>query len=762
MRKTILYIILLIFPIILYSQSTYTISGYITDKNTGEVLIGGTIYEESSMQGTITNGYGFFSLSLPKGNYTIVSSYMGYNSATFTIELNDNKTQNIKLEEKSNTIDEITITENQTTNPIQSNEFNFQKISVKNIKQLPSVFGEADLIKAVQLQSGVKTLGDGSSGMFIRGGSSDQNLILIDEAPIYNPSHMFGLISVFNPDALNNVTFYKSNMPAQYGGRVSAVVDCKMKEGNIYDYHYSAGINPFSFSLFANGPLIKEKSAFLVSARKSLVDVLFSPDAQGVFEIVPAYYDINVKLNTKLSKKDRLFLSVYHGNDRLQSADGFYNEWGNLSSTLRWNRNLSAKWFSNVTFIYSDYINDLLFSEDGRDYEWHTGVNDLNFKTEFAGYLSPNNTVKFGFNSIYHKFIPGESADTLESISRIQAFEHAAFILHDIKLFPWLGLNYGLRLSVFQNTGNALWYDYDIDDLPLTEHTNETGVYNTSAYLEPRISVNISTDPRYSFKLAYGRNAQYMQVLQNSSLSYTSLETWFPANPNIDPILVDVFSVGWFRKAGKQFFISAEAYYKQYQNRIDYVDHARLTNNRYIEAETRTGTEEAYGIELELQKQQGKFSGSLSYSYSRSLRQIEGINKGEKYSSPYDIPHDIRINGSYTINENWSISSIWLFTSGRPVSLPIGFYYEGYNAVPIYSDRNSSRFPHYHRLDIAAIYTTEPHNKKMFWDIGFGIYNVYARQNSIGYNFDRFGSNFKVQQYSLFTLMPNFSIKANF
>jgi len=762
MKKSFLLIFIFVLVSKLSFSQTFTISGYINDKNTGEVLIGATIVEKSILKGAVSNGYGYFSLSLPKGEHRISCSYVGFKSYTFTIDLQKDTIANIWLEEQIASIDEVIITAEEKEDPILTNEYNVEKLTVKNIRQLPSLFGEADLIKAIQLQTGIKTLGDGSSGMFIRGGSSDQNLIIIDEAPIYNPSHMFGLISVFNPDALNNVTLYKSNMPAQYGGRTSAVIDCKMKEGSLYNYNFSAGLNPFSASIYADGPIMKEKSAFLVSARKSLVDLFFLPDAQGYFEIIPGFYDLNIKLNTKVGDRNRIFFSFYNGKDRLQSADGFSNNWSNRTGTLRWNRNFSSKWFSNCSLIYSNYSNSLEFTEEDRNYQWLTGVTDVSVKADLSYYISPDNTIKIGVNSIYHRFIPGETADTLESIPGIQSIENAMYVSNDIKLTSWLGFNYGLRVSFFQNSGKATWYEYSDSYEFISSKSNESGIYNTEKKLEPRLSINLRIHPGSSMKLAYARNAQYMQVLQNSSLSYTSMETWFPSNPNIKPIVTDVFSIGWFWKIQHGFLFSSEVYYKASENRIDYIDHAKLINNPYIEAEVRIGKEQAYGADFEFKKTKGDFTGSVGYSYSRAIRKIEGINSGKEYPAPYDIPHDIRILGSYKINNYWSFSSIWMYNSGRPATLPIGFYYQGNNAVPIYSQRNSSRFPDYHRLDIAATYTTKAKKKKLFWDISFGIYNVYARQNPIGYDFFRWGDTLTVRQYSLFTILPNFSVKANF
>lgn len=761
--KNILHITLCFFiNITSLAQQNFTISGYIKDKNTGEVLIGATIYEKSLYKGTVTNGYGFYSLSLPTGEYSLTCSFMGYENVGFEINLIQNINKDIFLDNSSVSLEAVTITAESSAKPLAINEFSTEKLTMKNIRQLPAMFGEADVIKAIQLQSGVKTLGDGSSGMFVRGGSSDQNLIIIDEAPIYNPSHLFGLISVFNPDALNHVDLYKSNMPAQYGGRVSSVIDCKMKEGNMYDYNFSAGISPFSTILTANGPIIKEKSSFFVSGRKSLIDLFIHPGPN--LALVPAFYDLNLKVNTKIGKNDRLFVSIYKGKDLLESVDGLYNKWGNTSGTLRWNRNFGSKLFLNTSFIISDYQNYIEFKDEGRNYKWLTGLNDMNLKFDLSYYIRPGNVIKVGAGSIYHKFIPGETADTLQSISRIQAFEHALYILNDTKLLDWLGLNYGLRLSAFQNYGKATWFDYNEQYLPIKTNANQEGFYQTYIYAEPRISTNLKFTPDYSLKLAYARNVQYMQILQNNSLSYSSLETWFPANPNIKPIVVDAVSAGWFHSLNKQYFLSAELYYKTYQNQIDYVDHASLVNNPYMEGEIRKGTATAYGAEFNIKKEIGRLTGNISYTYSKALRKINGINGNKEYNSPHDIPHDFRITTNYKMNSKWNFSSAWMYMSGRPVTLPVGFYsYQGYT-VPIYTDRNSSRFPDYHRLDISFNYEPEKRDGKIDWTMNFGLYNVYARKNPLGYEFksDHLTEKIRVYQYTLFTILPTFSIKVDF
>ncbi len=759
----LIFLCLLNCSAIAVSQKNYVLCGYVTDKITGEVLIGATVVEQNVLKGTTTNSYGFFSLLLSPGEHTILVSYLGYTSEVININLKKNIRIDFEIETLTEELEEVTVKSDYKTNPLHMNEFSMERLSLKEISRLPSVFGEADIIKAIQLQTGVKTVGDGSSGMFIRGGGSDQNLIIIDEAPVYNPSHLFGLISVFNPDAINHVSLYKSNMPAQYGGRASSVIDCKMKEGSMKEHNFSTGISPFSVSISANGPVKNEISSYFISARKSLVDLLMSPG--NYIPLVPAFYDINVKVNSKIGIKNRLFFSIYNGKDRLESIDGYFNKWGNSTATFRWNRNIGEKLFANLSLISSDYDNYLEFKDETRDYKWQTGLKDINIKLDVTYYIKPQNSLRIGVGSIYHKFIPGESVDKDQSIPRINALEHSFYISHNTQPIKWLGIDYGIRISGFQNIGKATWFEYNEFHVPVETKNNSKGIYNYYWCIEPRVSLNAGINNNSSLKFAYARNAQYLQILQNSSLSYTSLETWFPANPNIKPIIVDIFSMGWFHKFNDTYSFEVETYGKMYQNQIDYVDHAKLICNPYIEGEVRTGTSKACGLEIVVKKEDGKFTGNVSYSYSKAFRTIEEINEGMEYSSPYDIPHDFRITGNYQISPKWNISSIWIYMSGRPVTLPIGFYFEGKEPIPIYSDRNSSRFPNYHRLDIAATYTTKKTNKKSFQTVSIGVFNAYARKNPLGYEFVRrpgTSCEIDVYQYTLFSIMPNFSVKFNF
>ena len=565
--KRILITILFFASFVCLQAQTYTLSGHITDAATGETLIGATLYEASSQTGTSANGYGFYSLRLPAGKHKLQCAYLGYNTKEIEIQLNADQTLEIKLEENSVGLGEVTVEAASVERPQKQNEFHAEMLTINSIRKLPSVFGEADILKAVQMQSGVKTIGDASSGLLVRGGTNDQNLILIDEAPIYNPSHLFGMISIFNPEAVNQVTLYKSNMPAQYGGRVSAVLDCKMKEGNMNHHDFSASLSPFAATLTANGPIVKEKASYVI-------------ESMG---------------------------GIDHSN-------GLYNTWGNTSGTLRWTHNFGSRWFLNTAFIVSDYSNDIDYQYKRRKYNWRTGISDLNLKAALSYYIAPDCELRIGAGAIRHAFTPGESDSIGMSLPHYQAMEYSVYALNDWKPLSWLGFNYGVHLSAFH---------------PLNSDEK------LMVYPEPRISMNVMLSENTSLKAGYARNVQYIQVLQNTALDYQSLETWFPAVNGLKPVIADVVSGGCFLDFGGQYSASAELYYKKGQNQIDFIDHAQLISNPNVINQVRSGNSKAYGLELNLSKNAGKFTGAMSYTYSRVIYTIDGINAG----NPARLPH---------------------------------------------------------------------------------------------------------------------------
>lgn len=740
MKRFIITILFLSAFFCIHAQ-TCTISGHITDAATGETLIGATLYEASSQTGTSTNAYGFFSFRLNAGTHKLQCAFLGYKTQEIEIHLNEDKVLEIKLEEDAIGLGEVTVEALAVERPQNQNEFHAEMLTISSIRKLPNVFGEADIIKAVQMQSGVKTIGDASSGLLVRGGTNDQNLILIDEAPIYNPSHLFGMISIFNPEAVNQVTLYKSNMPAQYGGRVSAVLDCKMKEGNMHKHDFSVSFSPFAATLTANGPIVKEQTTYLVSARRSFINFLIKPSQRT--PLVPTFYDINAKVNTKIGYNDRIYASFYNGHDVIESNEGLYNTWGNTSGTLRWTHTFGSRWFLNTAFIISDYQNDLQFTYKKREFHWHTGLSDINLKAALSYYIAPECEIRMGMGAIHHSFTPGESDSLALSMPHVQAMEYSAWVLNDWQPMSWLGFNYGLHVSVFQ---------------PL----NKENVLRI--YPEPRVNMNVKLNKTSSMKAAYARNVQYIQVLQNNSLNYTSLETWFPSVDGLEPVVADMVSAGYFLDFTEKYSVSAELYYKKGQNQIDFIDHAQLINNPNAIQQVRSGNSVAYGIELNLSKNTGKFTGSMNYTYSRVHYTIDGINDGNPYSALSDIPHDFRINGCYQFTPHWSASAAWQYSSGHPVTLPVGFYELMGQTIPIYTERNSSRTPTYHRLDLSCGYNSVKHKNGFCWSANFGLFNAYNRLNPIGYQFETNTDTgeMRAYAYSMFGIMPNLSLKASF
>jgi len=750
MKRLFLFALLLL-HFTAFAQQKAVISGYVYDRQTGEVIIGATVAVENQPLGTMSNQYGFYSLPLPKGTYTIVCSFLGYQPQKISLKLTKDTVINFYLKQAQTQIQEVTVV---ASKKVKSNEYQTVQLTPLTISQLPIPFGENDPIKAIQLQTGVKTIGDGATGFYVQGGNIDQNLILIDEAPVYNPAHLFGLVSVINPDAVKSIRFYKGSIPARYGGRLSSVMDIKLDEGNSRQFQVSGGASILAARLTLQGPIIKDKASFLFSARRSFLDFFMKPDLQRT--LIPKFYDLNFKTNLKINHKNRLFFSVYQGHDQILSVGDFTNVWGNRTATLRFNHIFSPRLFSNISLIFSDYQNTLQFTEQKYKINWTTGIRDYTLKTGFTFAASPKNKLEAGTMTIFHNFTPGQSdVSFLQSIPQSQALENAVYILNDLTFGEKFGINYGLRFSVFQNVGKAEWYDYDENYRPIRLHTNQTGVYNTYKALEPRISLNFYATQQLTVKAAYSRTIQYISLLQNNAYGYTSLETWIPASPNIKPLKADIASAGLEYEFSKHLKLFVNTYYKLIQNQIDYIDHARIVGVKYIETQIRAGQAKAYGTEITLQKTAGKLTATVSYNYSRVILDIPGINNNKPYPANYDIPNDIRILLSYSFNKRIKANLYWIYTTGRPFTMPAGYFVNQGYYVPLYSDRNGERMPDYHRLDVSVTIDPKPGKKlKSYWKLG--VYNLYARQNPLGYYFEYIPeeNSLRVYQYSFITIMP--------
>jgi hypothetical protein len=773
----------------LFCQEKKTISGTVYDESNNETLIGVSLYFPELNSGTTTNEYGFYSITLPKGTYKIQVSYLGYSSILESISLNDKTTKNFKLIEETESLEEIVIESNIEKLNVRTPQMSINKLTSATIKNIPVVLGEADIIKSLILLPGVTSAGEGASGFNVRGGAADQNLILLDEAIVFNSSHLFGFFSVFNPDVIKDVKLYKGGIPAKYGGRLSSVLDIYQKEGNSKEFKLTGGIGLVSSRLLAEGPIEKEKSSFLIGGRASYAHLflpLFNNDNKAYF------YDLNSKINYRFNDQNNLFLSTYFGKDVFGISDDFVNKYGNSVINLRWNHLYSEKLFSNLSIIYSDYFYGLILDFVG--FEWDSGITNFNLKYDFKHYINDKFKLSYGLSSIYSKFNPGkivpnreDSGIIAEKLIDKYANEFATYIDTEHNINDKLRLQYGIRFSNFTRLGqdelnvyeNNLPVVYDREfkkyrsaDAIRTDSFERSAVISSFNNFEPRFSMSYILNDKTSIKASYNRMAQYLHLLSNTS-SPTPLDVWTPSGKYIKPQLLDQFAIGYFKslKDGS-YSIETEAFYKDIQNRIDYINGANLVANNEIETVILNGKARAYGLEILLKKNEGKLKGWLAYTLSKSEQLTAGrttnepgINNGEWYNTPYDKTHDFSINVSYKLNKKWEFNSNFVFQTGQPTNYPVGQYeIQGLN-VPIYNDnrRNADRLPAYHRLDISATLTPQK-NLKRKWqgEWVFGIYNLYGRQNAASINFKQNRETLKNEavQTSIFGMVP--SVTYNF
>lgn len=753
MNKKVLFILLnLLLTINLFAQEKHTISGVLKDKADGEVLIGATIYVEELKSGTVTNIYGFYSLTLPEGEYNITLSYIGYNAVTQKIDLKDDIKLTMELESSSIAIETFTVTEEREDQNIEETEMSTVTLQMEKVKKIPALFGEVDILKTIQLLPGVQSGGEGTTGFFVRGGSSDQNLILLDEAPVYNASHFLGFFSIFNQDAIKDLQIYKGGIPARYGGRLSSLLDIHMKEGNSKKMSVSGGLGLISSRLTVEGPIKKDKSSFIVSARRTYADLFLKLASDTNLRKNRLYfYDLNAKMNYEINENNKLYLSGYFGRDVFKFSEEFAIDWGNATGTLRWNHLFSNKLFSNFTLIYSNFDYNLGIPEGAQAFEWSSRIIDVNGKADFTFYANPKNTLRFGGGTIHHTFKPGKITALGQSIfndfiiPNKYALEHSAYVSNEQTLSKRIKVHYGMRASLFQNLATDTSYTFDTSDPDFytvdDTVTNAGGVFNNYFNLEPRLSVRYLLNNSSSVKATYNRMTQYLHQANNSTSS-SPLSIWFPSSKLVKPQLADQVALGYFKNFKENTYeTSLEVYYKKMYNTIDFRDHAELFLNRYLEGELRFGDSYSYGVELLLKKQKGRFTGWIGYTYSETKREIPEINNGVEYFAPYDRTHDISVVGSFDVNERVNISSNWVFATGQAITVPTGrFEYKG-NVVPVFSDRNAERMPTFHRFDLSLTlygkkWDEKPPKKngkprwKMESNWNFSIYNVYKRQNA--------------------------------
>lgn len=782
MRCLILFF--LIFHVISFSQN-FTLSGYLEDIETGESLIGANILIDEINIGGSTNNYGFFSLTVPQGNYTIICSYIGYENLKTTINLSTNTSKKFKLTPASFQIDEVKLSSKKEDYNIQSAELGKVELEVKKLDKLPVLMGEKDILKTIQLLPGVQSGSEGSSGFYVRGGGPDQNLILLDEGTIYNASHLFGFFSVFNSDAINDINLIKGSMPANYGGRLSSVLDINMKDGNKKRFSGTGGIGLISSKLTLEGPIKKDTSSFILSGRRTYIDILTKPYLETTDYAGNGYYfyDLTAKFNYKFSDKNQIYLSGYFGKDvfTFNSPDWGFNmniPWGNSTGSVRWNHVFSNKLFMNTSLIFSDYKFEFNASQDVQGasmYEsrLYSGIRDWNLKQDFNYYINPNHTLKFGLNNTYHIFSPSNFDASLDSIDistndiRYYAHESAIYINDEFNFNERILINGGIRLSSFTHYGPFDRYLKDGTGNLGSLSTDSTITYNswepikTYYGFEPRFSSRILINELSSIKLGVNQNYQYIHL---TSLSASSLPTdvWIPSSSIIKPLIGKQFSIGYYRNFKEnQYELSLEGYYKTMKNLIEYKENyipGTSIGTDNIDNNLVSGNGTSYGFELFISKNIGNLSGWAGYTWSKTTRKFNELNNGLEFYSKYDRTHDISLVANYQISKRLNFSTVFVYATGNTLTLPESAFLIDGDLIIEWGERNFHRMDPYHRLDIA--FTLDGKEKKNFkssWS--FSIYNVYNRQNPYFIYFDGNDDNFGLtaKQVSLFPIIPSIS-----
>ena len=762
MNKKVLVLLLILTSICSFAQSKYTFSGTIKDSLSGETLIGVSVIIPELKTGTMTNEYGFYSISLPQEKYKVQVQYLGFKTEVITIDLNKDVQKNFFLKEESTQLNEIVLTRNVDKIAIKKPEMSVNTLPISKIKSMPAILGEVDVLKSILTLPGVTNAGEGQSGFNVRGGAVDQNLILLDEATVYNSSHLFGFFSVFNSDAIKDLKLYKGGIPARFGGRVASVLDIYQREGNQNEFHMNGGIGLISSRLLAEGPIKKDKGASLVAGRSSYAHLFLKLTDN---ENSAYFYDLNTKLNYKINEKNNLFVSGYFGRDVFSLSNSFVNTYGNSILNLRWNHLFSNKLFSNASFIYSDYYYGLKIDFVG--FNWDSGIKNYNFKYDLKHYLSDKTKLTYGLNAVYYDFNPGkiEPIDETSGINPAQldkkyAFEPAMYFDIEQTLNDKITFNAGLRYSSFLRLGNqtintyannqAVTYNeaFNIYEKATPTGTETFGKNKTMASygnFEPRFGIAYSLNEETSVKGSYNRMAQYLHLISNTQ-SPTPLDVWAPSGTFLKPQILDQFALGYFKNIDNgKYTLEVESFYKKIQNRLDYIDGADLIANNAIEQVVLAGRARAYGLEVLFKKNEGNLNGWVSYTLSRSEQQTAGrtanevgINNGNWYKTGWDKMHNLSVTGIYELNEKWKFGSIFSLQSGQPVTYPNGQYqYQGLT-VPSYSLRNENRLPTYHRLDISATLTPRKNiNRKVKGEWVFSIYNLYNRRNAASISFQQ-------------------------
>ncbi|MEX1240051.1 MAG: TonB-dependent receptor [Cyclobacteriaceae bacterium] len=740
MLRNLLFATLLVICSAAAAQEKVTLNGYIKDADNGEELLGVTIYIPSLKAGTVTNDYGFYALTLPKGSYEIRFSYIGYKEQVRTLDLQGDVTLNLEMQTDAQVIQEIVIEEKPLDENVVAVQMSKNTLNMNQVRKLPALFGEIDIIKNIQMLPGVITAGEGSSSFFVRGGSADQNLILIDEAPVYDPSHLFGLFSVFNADVIKDSELYKGGIPARFGGRLSSILEVRTKDGNNKEFDVTGGIGTMASRIAIEGPIVPEKSSFIVSARRSYVDFILKAASQ---DNLVHFYDVNAKFNWKSNNSNRFFLAFYTGRDVFNFDDNFGFEWGNMTGTFRWNHLFSERLFSNTSIIISNFDYKLGLQDAVQGFRWISNLQEFSFREDLSYSLNTNNELAFGYHLTGRRFSPGEISPTTTSsifetveLQHMYALDHALYLSNLQRLSDRITLDYGVRLSIFQNIGPGSVYLYEDPKDNIDIHRTDTLHFDkgegikTYINIEPRLAVRYLLKEGQSLKFSYNRMVQNTHLI-SAGTAPVPFNTWNPSNYYLKPQVADQVAAGYFRNFRQnQYEFSAEAYYKDISNVTDFADNAQIFFNEDLSTEYRQGDAWAYGLELFLNKKEGKFTGNASYTWSKTMRKVEGVNLGKEFRANHDRRNVFNIQAAYDLNEKWVFGGAFTFSTGRPLTLPAGKYEYGNYNPDVLTERNGYLLPSFHRLDLSVTLNPRKNasrNWKGQWV--FSVYNAYNRKN---------------------------------
>jgi hypothetical protein len=774
--KTLFVSFCLFAALSLSAQQRYTINGYIRDSLSGESIIGSTITVSGASRSVASNQYGFFSLTLDQGNYELLISHVAYKGKSLTIELNSNMPITVDLVPRAAAVSEVIVYTRRRDGNVKNAQMGKTDLTMNQIRNIPAFMGEIDLLKAIQLLPGVRNAGEGNAGFYVRGGGPDQNLIMLDDAVVYNTGHLFGFFSIFNPDAIRNVSLIKGGMPAQYGGRLSSVVDVTMKEGNLNKTEVEGGIGLIASRLSIQGPLKKDKASFIVSARRTYVDALAKPFINKSSDFYGSgyyFYDLNLKGNYRFSAKDRLYASGYFGRDvfTFNNAKRSFRTnipWGNSTATIRWNHVFNRKLFANTTAVYNDYKFKFAASQDNFELNLSSGIRDGNLKTDFDFYPFASHKLKFGGLVTFHQFIPNVVSGRQDSVvfkpnkeDEKYAFESAVYLQDDWEVSEKLKLNYGIRLSRFTQIGPFTKYERDANLNPVDSVVFKT-LEKVKSYggVEPRITARYSLNNTTSVKAGVTRNLQYIHLVSNAG-STLPTDLWVPSTYRVRPQISWQYSSGFFKNfRDNTYETSLEIYYKQMDNQIEYREGYTPTLND-PENDFVFGKGWGYGAEVFVNKQKGRLTGWIGYTVSWTWRKFSSLNEGLKFPARYDRRHDMSVVTNYEAGRKWRLGAVFVYGTGSAMSLPERFYIINGVLTQEFSRINQYRMKPYHRVDLSATYTPVPKRKRKIsshWV--FSIYNVYSRLNPYFIYFDQGGSpgtgdlKIEARQVSLFPILP--------